>query len=39
VPEVSEVVMDEVSAFLCQIPPDWDKAEQHAKANLVIDNT
>jgi len=28
-----------VGKFLNQIPPNWEKAEAHAKANLVIDDT
>ena len=30
---------DEVEKFLCQIPPDWDKAAAHGRANLVVFGT
>ena len=30
---------DEVEQFLCQIPPDWDKAAAHGRANLVVFGT
>jgi len=29
---------DPVTAFLTRVPPDWDLAEAHAKANLVLNN-
>ena len=30
---------EEMTNFLKQIPPDWDMAEKHAKANLVVDSS
>lgn len=30
---------DPVSKFLNTIPPDWDAALDHGKANLVLKNT
>ena len=30
--------IDKIGEFLCQIPPDWEKAEAHARANLVVDS-
>ena len=34
-----EMEMDAATSFLMQIPPDWDKAEAHGRANLVIDGS
>jgi len=31
--------MQEVADFLKQIPPDWDAAEKHGRANLVVDSS
>ena len=28
-----------MAARLCRIPPDWDAAEKHGKANLVVDRS
>lgn len=30
---------DPVTAFLTQVPPDWEKAELHGMANLVLDSS
>ena len=37
--EVAAEFVDEAAAFLRQIPPDWDKASEHGRANLVVDST
>jgi hypothetical protein len=29
---------DPITAFLTQVPPDWELAEKHGMANLVLDN-
>lgn len=30
---------DKVEKFLCRIPPDWDKAAAHGRANMVVFGT
>jgi len=30
---------DPVTAFLTQVPPDWEKAELHGMSNLVLDSS
>jgi hypothetical protein len=30
---------DPVTAFLTQVPPNWEKAELHGMANLVLDSS
>jgi len=32
-------MVDEVEKFLCQIPPDWEKAALHGRANMVVFDT
>jgi len=34
--EEAAVVEDPVWAFMNQMPPDWEAAEKHAEANLVL---
>jgi hypothetical protein len=34
---IENEMQDETTKFLCQIPPDWEAAEKHAEANLVLD--
>ena len=37
--EEAAVVEDPVWAFMNKMPPDWEAAEKHAEANLVLKNT
>jgi len=31
--------LEKVANFLKQIPPDWEAAEKHGRANLVVDSS
>jgi hypothetical protein len=31
--------VSDIQKFLQQIPPDWDKARDHGRANLVVDHS
>jgi hypothetical protein len=31
--------MNDAAEFMRQVPPNWDKAEKHGEANLVLDST
>lgn len=31
--------MQDAAAFMRQVPPNWEKAEKHGEANLVLDST
>ena len=37
--EEMEDPMAKISAFLTQIPPNWELAEAHGKANLVVNSS